>query len=399
MFVKHKFKKICKKCKGPDYTDRIPALEDLENVRKTQIALYKKAALCVCMVIALIAATFAGAFFGMNINNPDSSNVLNNSSQSSAENIESKEDAILDSKEESIKGDAILDSKEETIVDNKDRIIYAEKTDYMVGDANILNIGTVELTYRLQDALETPENENCIFAVYLELHHAYDAVNVKGEKYAEKWEITKKRKALIFSISYYADNFYEIGKRIMNNECGTEKLIQLAKDDARGVDASDNEWQYAWIQYEELGGFDKNIFDSETIDAMHRIIFASEEQLQDRSFIETALIDLEDICKFSGVTIKNPCAVTKEPSVIYYKAMEAAYYEELWIIDEIIDSLKSFGVDAYALEVEEYVVLGLTVPVKTYKAYLTKEQIEEIKDTVATKYGVKLCMQTRYVYS
>ena len=98
MSTRRQLKKIFRKSNGPDYTDRFPALAYFkEREKKKKASIRKKAAICTCIVIALITTVVTITLYSSKDVNDPSQEMSDNSNSNS---IEIRESTDINNSEE-----------------------------------------------------------------------------------------------------------------------------------------------------------------------------------------------------------------------------------------------------------------------------------------------------------
>ncbi len=240
MFTKWKFRRICRQCKGPDYIDRIPALAYLgEYRRKRKARLIRNAALCICVAVAVLAASVFIVFGGVK------------TSEKAAKQPQSE-------------------------------VLYSDVKNYNGYSWARVNAGNVICDRRLAYELGKEENADSLFAVVVVLYN-----------HDELEAVTETRVEILTGYTFFLKAFHEKVKAVLSGEGNVQDVID---------DIVYRKYTYELSEYEAVGGFDTDCFDKATIDTVYKVLASTEAQLGDRAYLKQLDSELDYVFRDSGIT-------------------------------------------------------------------------------------------------
>ncbi len=336
MFTKWKFKRACRACKGPDYTNRISALSYLAEYRRKRKA--RKARITVSLTCTVAVLLFAVVFTVNSGKEKEPEQIIDNSILSEAS-----------------------ESKDEI---KYDKIIYSESLNYNGYSWARVNAGNVICDRKLQHELNNEENADSLFAVVVVL---YDESGIE--------EVTASRLKILTKYTLFLKEFRSVLKATLAGTVTEDKLADMIIN---------KKYRYELSEYEAVGGFNSEFFDSDTVATVYKVINATDIQLGDGDFLRTLDSELDYIFRDAGVAETD---VTMWD--IYFNK---SYFSDLeWKTESDVEYFEALGIEITPLDMDEVLFYG-SEPQKIYKTYLSKEQMNSIK---GTKYGVYIGLQSK----
>lgn len=342
MFFKRKLRKAFDDCVSPDLVGKIPQLTNYKKDEKKQyISVYKNIAIFASVAIVLIVS------------------VLTVILRQKPPTEEGKVDSFL--------GDylSMFPSDNSTNESNisYDKIIYGKYNDIINFNAEMLTNGDIQYADILQDELSKPENKNNLFSVY---------VLIKDTKSKEdpRYITSLKRQDVLLHYSAFLEEFQEKVNGVLDGKYDIQEVIAPIKNKA---------YTYEISEYEAIGGFNKNCFDTKTINTVYKILNATEDQLSDMNFLKQISAELTDVF-ITESTITLPLSQPEKITKWHVSCCKSQIFDFQWQIDNHKQSFVFLN-----LKIEQMLSYDADISGAVYSAYLTKEQIESIN---SNDYGI-----------
>lgn len=234
--------------------------------------------------------------------------------------------------------------------------------------------GVLQIDLDLEEQLNKPENQNCLFAVKFLLCSSADDPVCKDERYLNAVE----KYRILCDCGLNLNSVYSELNGYLNGNVEFDYFINALK------------WWKACISFDEIELFTKQLFGEDAMEVLRALYNADEDLLYERNFLEKCLPVLECI-----ITYNKHYDISEWEQNAFIDGAILDYAKSLdWLYEKRIDYFRQVGIEIQPVDpvIAALNNLGCT---ELFSAVLTKEQIYSLKNS---KYGVSVFFQGKGYY-